>query len=407
MDDQLQSGIAMVADNLPQPVLKSGDFEAAFGEPFSRTLDLDTWLPGDDLAAAFERVEQEVAAALAQENSRRKTIREQIFAWLRERSDTPHAGVYRASRPDLERVHTGLLFNGGVEACDGTSVVHDTLPLTITQLGVCLVSYNGEQGSWVHRLFRRDLHARMPDPLEEVLAVLEQREKRGGLGQDEDDELSDWARTGLMAYAERAVLREKSQAGWRMGHGHPVPRELLTGLWARRVETLNISLDLLRWYVLEHKKFVFVPSAPHKRHWLTIGNALDPLEFAIVQTIKPEIDWLIGHRGYREENGTRRAMQAFSEEAASQIVVGLYRVWEAAPAYLFYAHADYAHLAAHIVMADSILQEYRGFPMLIDLADTVCRTTFGADNFLSSVQMAYADAGQPFRYFGERETRPR
>jgi len=44
-----------------------------------------------------------------------------------------------------------------VEACDGTCSVHDTLPLTITQIGVCLVSYLGEQGAWGHRLFRRDL----------------------------------------------------------------------------------------------------------------------------------------------------------------------------------------------------------------------------------------------------------
>jgi hypothetical protein len=74
---------------------------------------------------------------------------------------------------------------------------------------------------------------------------------------------------------------------------------------------------------------------------------------------------------------------------------------------MFYAHVDYAHLAAHIIMADSILQEHRGFPMMIDLADTVCRTTFGAETLLPSVQMAYTSAGQPFQYLSERETRNR
>jgi hypothetical protein len=52
-----------------------------------------------------------------------------------------------------------------------------------------------------------------------------------------------------------------------------------------------------------------------------------------------------------------------------------------------------------------MLQEHRGFPMLIDLADTVCGTTFGMDAFIPSVQMAYTEAGEPFRYLGERETR--
>ena len=66
---------------------------------------------------------------------------------------------------------------------------------------------------------------------------------------------------------------------------------------------------------------------------------------------------------------------------------------------------DIAELAAHIAMADGVLQEHRGFPMLIDLADTVCSTTFGVQSFTPSVQMAYAEAGQPYRYLAERETR--
>jgi hypothetical protein len=136
-----------------------------------------------------------------------------------------------------------------------------------------------------------------------------------------------------------------------------------------------------------------------------IGNALRPLEFAIIQTLKPEIEKMIENGGYREESGVLREMRNFRDEVAPQIVVGLYRASAMAPPYLFYAHKDYAQIAARIALADSILQEHRGFPMLIDLADTVCSATFGVDSFMSSVQTAYADAGQPFRYFAERETR--
>jgi hypothetical protein len=305
----------------------------------------------------------------------------------------------------LERVHRGLLFNGGVEACDGTRVVHDTLPLTITQIGVCLVSYNGQQGSWAHRLYRRDLRAKMSDPVEEILDLLHRREKRGGQGQEDDnqDKLSELAGRGIMAWAERAILREKSNAPWRMGHGHPAPYELLTNLWANNIEMLRIPLELIQWYV-EHKRFVFIPSAPRKRHWLTLGNALRPLEFIIFQTLQPEIERLLkGH--YRDDKLS--AMKIFHDDVAPHIVVGMYRASLAAPPYLFYAHLDQAEVAAHIALADSILQEHRGFPMLIDLADTVCRTTFGVDGFTSSVQRAYADAGEPFRYLGEREMRSR
>ncbi len=305
----------------------------------------------------------------------------------------------------MEKIHTGLLFNGGVEACDGTSVTHDTLPLTITQLGVCLVSYNGQHGAWAHRLYRRDLRAHLSDPIEEIMAVLMRRENREAVGQD-GDSMSELAQRGIMAYAERAILREKSSASWRMGHGSPAPYELLTGLWSSQRDRIRISLDLIRWYV-EHKRFVFVPSAPLNRHWLTIGNALRPLEFVIIQTLKPEIEQMIKNGGYREGSGVKQEMEKFRDEVAPEIVIGLYRAWEAAPPYLFYAHKDNAEMAAHIALADSLLQEHRGFPLLIDLADTVCRTTFGADSFTSAVRMAYANAGQPFRYLGERETRSR
>ena len=58
-----------------------------------------------------------------------------------------------------QMVHRGLLFRGAVEACNGIAVTHDALAVSVTQVGVCLVSYRAELGSWVHRLFRRDLRA--------------------------------------------------------------------------------------------------------------------------------------------------------------------------------------------------------------------------------------------------------
>ncbi|HYM00587.1 MAG TPA: hypothetical protein VEZ90_16650, partial [Blastocatellia bacterium] len=307
------------------------DFEAAYGEPFSHTLDLSTWTQGEDLGSIYARIEQEVTSALSQEGERRSRVRNIVFPRLKGAPDAPpNAGEYRVPVAELERIHSGLLFNGQVEACDGTSLVHDTIPLTITQIGVCLVSYNGEGGSWVHRLFRRDLRSRGNDPVEEVLTLLRRREKREAVDR-QDDDLSELARRGIMAYAERAILKERSTALWRMGHGNPAPYELLTGLWSSQLERLEISLKLIRWYV-DHKRFVFVPSAPRQRHLLTIGDALDPLQFVIVRTLKRDIEQLIDRGGYRDSRGVRSAMEQFREEVAPNIVMGLYRVWKGAPA---------------------------------------------------------------------------
>jgi hypothetical protein len=383
------------------------EFEEAYGEKFDRLVDLSTWTKGEDLGSAYGRLEAEVAQAVAAETEMTKKVRQVVFDRLRMLSDLPDkAGRHVAKTSDLHSIHTGLLFNGGVEGCDGTSVTHDTLPLTITQIGVCLVSYNGEQGAWSNRLYRRDFREQFNDSVEDIVAdVLERRQKReaqnfGG------EPMSELARRGIMAYAERAVLRYKSNARWRMGHGDPAPYELLTGKWASSKQAMQLSLDLIRWYVLEHKRFIYVPSAPRERHFLTIGNALHPCEFAILGSMKTKIQTMLDRGGYREgKNGTRPLLEEFRDEVAPQIAVGLYRASAAAPAYLFYAHVDHAELAAHIAIADSLLQEHRGFPMLIDLADKVCRSIFDPESFKSSAQTAYAGVGQPFCYLGERETR--
>ena len=76
-----------------------------------------------------------------------------------------------------------------------------------------------------------------------------------------------------------------------------------------------------------------------------------------------------------------------------------------APPYVFYAHADRAHEAALIAMADSTMHEHRGFPMLIDLADRICASTFGAQALATQLEVSYAAQGVPFEYLPERYTR--
>jgi hypothetical protein len=387
-------------------LVDADDFATAFGETLHRTLDLDTWQPGENLAALYERLEAEIAHALRQEDRLRSHIRQEIFPRLRTRPGAPEqAGAWKASLELIECVHRGLLFTGLVEACDGTCAIHDTLPITMAQIGVCLVSYQGDQGSWVNRLYRRDLRIGTPDPLEETLALLEQRQQRTGFdASSQRDRLSDLARRGIMAYAERAALLQKSQAPWRLGHGSPTPWELLTG--SGMPALADASLDLLHELIMGHRRFVFVPSGPAARMLLTIGNALQPLEYAIVDSMQETLERTAGGH-YRGEAWGRllHRVQQFIADVGSQVVVGVYRASPIAPPQLFYAHKEHAHEAALIVLADSLLQAHRGFPMLIDLADTVCRELFGANSLSVSAQLAYTEAGAPFRYLTERQTR--
>lgn len=396
---------------LPAPdellAMEKDEFRAAFGESLENALNLDTWRPGEDLAEMFQRLEQEVAEAVGQEAHLRERIRAELFPYVFSRRDRPsNAGCYRVQTSTLERIQRGLLFNGAVEACDGTCQAHDALPVTITQIGVSLVSYQGDQGTWIQRLYRRDLRVSGVDPVAEAIALLERRQKRDGVNAENTrDKLSELTRRGIMAYAERAILLHKSQALWRMGHGNPIPYELLTGgglVIDGDMPLLRQSLSVWRDLLMNHRKWVFVSSAPADRVALTLGNALYPLEFALVDTpVQTMRDIVDGHL----PRGLKKEARAFVDEVGEQIVIGIYRASPAAPPYVFYAHRNHAAEAALIVMADSLLQEHRGFPMLIDLADTICRVTFGPETFQAAIHLAYTEAGEPFRYLGERETR--
>lgn len=104
----------------PLGALNTDDYSVAYGEPLSRTLDLNTWHPGADLLEMYERLQREVADAVRLETELQASIRRNIFPYLRAegRPNAPkEAGVYRASTSDVEAVHLKLLFNGGVEAC--------------------------------------------------------------------------------------------------------------------------------------------------------------------------------------------------------------------------------------------------------------------------------------------------
>jgi hypothetical protein len=340
--------------------------------------------------------DEQVDAALRFEAGMKPLIREHVFSAIHERKEAPPgAGVYQATPQQIERTHKGILFTGAVEAAKGTHFAHDTVSITVNQLGVCTISYRGDQGTYLHRLFRRDLRAGTPGDLDLMLELLDRRMKRASIGApDERDMLSNLARRGIMAYAERAVLLEKSDAPWRMGHGNPTPMELLTGLGS--MELLDRSLAMLHRLLVGHKKWIFVPITSKDLLLLTIGQALNPLEYAIVETAQASMRRIADAGSY--ERRYERKLREFVAEVGPQIVRGVYKASRMAPPNVFYAHAEYAHEAALIVLADSTMHEHRGFPMLIDLADRICAGTFGAQALAAQMEIAHATQGVSFEY---------
>lgn len=384
--------------------VEPAEYKAITGESLGDTLDINTWQSGVRAIQAFDRLEQEIEQAEQLSGGLRKSIRENIFPHIRSPGAPLCAGVFRATLADVKAAQNNVLFNGLVEACDANSHLFHTLSIQIIQIAVATTSYYGQEEMWAHRIYRRDIPLKGgPSVLDETLEILRRRsggpENNGGRRK-----ITDMMRRGVMTYMERVVLADKAQAPWRVGHGNPLAYELLSG--AGITELIQKSIPVLDRLILQHKRFLFIPSTTKKEHFLTIGDALDPLEYAIIDDATADLDRIL-EGNYRGEwkSVADNELTPFCREAGPAVVAGVYRASAMAPARMFYAHRDYAHEAAHIAMADSVLQEHRGFPMLIDMADGICGTYFGAETLNRPSLTALSNAGQPYRYLDERTTR--
>ncbi|HJT20632.1 MAG TPA: hypothetical protein VJ746_09185 [Nitrospira sp.] len=393
------SGVSVADVEIPP-----NQYASLTGEPLDSTLDIKTWQGGIQALQAFDRLEREIAEAEKMSDDIRRTVREEIFALISSSNGPAEAGVYSVTLNELKAAQTDVLFNGLVEACDANSHVFHTLPVQIIQIAVAAVTYSGEEQTWANRIFRRDIPLRAGTSLiDETIELLKRRSgaaENGGARRKVTDQL----RRGIMTYMERAVLVEKAKAPWRMGHGNPLAYEILTG--SGQVDLIRLGVPMLQRLILEHKKFIFVPSVTQKEHYLTIGDALEPLHYAIIDDASADLAKLLGG-GYRGEwkTASDEVLTPFCREAGKAVVMGVYRASPMAPARMFYAHRDFVHEAARIALADSILQEHRGFPMLIDMADGICTTYFGAETLNRPTQAAFSNVGQPYRYLDERATR--
>lgn len=381
----------------PAEAVGASRFAQVFGEPLEAVLDISTWRGGTDMQGLYERLEidSRIGEALAQEDRATAAIRARILPALRDMSRPsapPLGGLWRVGLAELEKIHRGTLFAGHVDACDSTVQVHESLALTIIQIGIALVGYHGEEGTWAHRLYRRDLQGSPLNAVELARELLELRDPGSHGPDDAHDQLTELGRRGITSYAERAVLTRLSNADWRMGSGSPAPYELLTGAGA--MDLVMPSLDVLEELLTGHRRFIFVPTRG-PRSLLTLGRALAPLEFAVVHKLRTYIADMVeaGHlRGHRLERA-----KAFVADAGEAVAVGVFRASSQAPPYVFYAPADegLCAQAAAIAVADATMQEHRGYPMLLDMAKQFCTAAFSREEFLGPIQAAYTSRNEP------------
>lgn len=385
---------------------------------FLQALDIGNWTSGNRMEELAERLEREVELAARHEDDMAPRVLDILERNLPSAvNGSNESGVYRITPDEVLGALRNVLFNGLVEASDGTRVTVPTLPVTVVQIGVCLTSYrgDGDGGAIAHRLFRHDIMRRNGTAEQDVVDFLSRRARRkrraatsAPFGDDDQPMgISDMLCRALMSYGERAMLLERSDRPWRLGHGGPMPHEMIVG--SGRNELAFASLGMLRKLLIGHKRFIFVPSETSDPAVTTIANALQPLQYAVLRNTWDVIDNYVEGSSYERphyrRSGLYQAVRAFQEDVTPKVLLCAYRASAIAPGRIFFAHEDYVHEAAQIVIADSALQEARGFPNLIDIADRTCRGMFEPGGLSAQVHAALARSGSPFRFLEERRTR--
>jgi len=188
-----------------------------------------------------------------------------------------------------------------------------------------------------------------------------------------------------MSYKEREISLKRPEE-WKFIHGTLVPLELRVPRLGKGAfeAALNLSKKLL-----DYKKCVGVISSSTRFNYIAAGLVLNPGQYMwtipVGEAVAEEIEEAIGNARERKE------LENFKEKYLDNLKLGVFRIGP--KPYLFEAHEEYFDEAASLVIADSLHQQLRGFPLLIDYADSICKSVLSPDDFSKTIDFKLASLG--------------
>lgn len=312
-----------------------------------------------------------------------------IRARLRERIESKHRDRLCAVS-DASLAKARITLANDTVAIDGTRAQVSMLSGIRGQLGVVAIRYSGEMTSYV--TYVTEVTYSDFDPDADIEDVIERRTK-------DDFSVSELVVRAMLAYNERFRALEQPQT-WCILQGELFPFELRSGLG--KLRGLDIALNLFAKMV--DRKTVGAVVSDTSSPDINYGFALEPREFFKITNLKYEYDkWL--ESGAKFNPADEAKFKAFNDKYASQIIKGVYRIGQRP--FIFYAHEDVIEDFAALIMADSSHIQERGFPLLIDYADSVCASLFRAGDFERRVNFELALEGDLLSELSERATRSR
>lgn len=265
------------------------------------------------------------------------------------------------------------LFSGKVVATDGTLNKYPLLTGLRCRIGVISTSYNNDTIDKVLYISEREFID------EETSNPKDYFEKIG-----KGTKISNLFLTSLMSYKEREMAFERP-GEWKFIHGTLVPLELRV---PRIGEAFESCLEIAK-KIVNHKKCVGVISGSSEFDLVGAGSILNHGEYLhadyVSSRLEEDIDESIGNKQEKD------LLYDLKDNFLSKIKIGVFRVGP--KSYIFEAHEDYFDEAAALVIRDSMNQPFRGFPLLIDYADSLCNQLVGPGEFNNIVESKMAKLG--------------
>jgi len=294
--------------------------------------------------------------------------------------------LHEVTKEDLLRARDVL--RNDVCAVDGTLAKVELLSGTRSQIGIVAVNYQNERAT--HVTYVTEASYSQYNSSEDVLDSLQSKKK-------EKRVVSDLVLRATMAYFERKHALRHS-AKWKILHGELFPFELRSGLG--ELKALDTTIALFREVASQPTIGSVVSDTGSIDKY--IGYAIEPFHYFIVESLKREYDdWLQNDAHFSKMDQAK--FQVFVDEVAGNYYRAVYRVGPRP--FVFFAHKDYIHEFASILMADASLVPERGFPILVDYADSMCSSLFRAGDFDRRIQHELALQGEFLREQSERAFR--
>lgn len=315
------------------------------------------------LKESDKNINQDIEASI----KRKKQLRQELLSDpdLKKR-------IKRVSDKDLKWAKKEL-FGSNVCGVDGTISNYHMATGTRCRIGVVATSYKNDRVERVIYISERKFAEPAKSALEHFNNLLN------------DHDMTNILLRSVMLFEERNIVLKRDET-WKFVHGPLIPFELRTGRFKKFPDALEVCLELAK-KIIESKNIIGVISNTQRLNLLNAGEVLNNYEYMLAGSSK-ETDWdkYIEESHFKKDDETM--LKEFSKKFASRIRVGIFKVGD--KPFLFEAHKDIFDKAAALIIQDSSYQPLRGFPMLIDYADSICTQLLAASDFRKQIEFIIA-----------------